>query len=92
MLLEEINKPQVVKDKMIECETGKNGTKISTDERLSCAKHDMAEVIYFCQTCESPLCTDGIIEETEHRQHDLAKLDRLYQDAKQKIEQILTRF
>lgn len=49
-------------------------------------------MIFYCESCDEPLCSDAIVEDQVHRQHDYVKLQKVYSEAKSKIDSLLEKF
>ena len=58
---------------------------MNSQDRMICEKHVDSEVIFYCKTCEEPLCTDAIVEDSQHRLHESFKLGKVYEEANQRI-------
>ena len=48
-----------------------------TDKIEMCAKHSI-QFLYFCSTCQVPLCSDCFMFENEHKTHLIKKMNEIY--------------
>ena len=62
------------------------------EDRMVCEKHNNSEVLFYCKTCEEPLCTDAIVEDTTHRQHEYFKLSKVHGEANKRIRLLMDRY
>ena len=65
---------------------------IRNQERISCEKHFKSEVLFYCKTCEEPLCTDAIVEDPKHRQHEYIQLSKVFNEAKNHIDGLVEKY
>lgn len=59
---------------------------------MLCEKHNSSEVLFYCKTCEEPLCADAIVDDTAHRQHEYFKLSKVYGEAKERVRLLMERY